>query len=100
MLLLEQLHAAPPSTDIIYTTCLGPEASEGMEWLGTWYCILSSEKDKRTNVQQLTRTMVWSFSFYSLFNKAFVLFYPPPRRKYYENNSPRIILCNFGGRLR
>ena len=26
--------------------------------------------------------------------------YPPPPRKYYENNSPRIFLCNFGGRLR
>ena len=25
--------------------------------------------------------------------------YPPPR-KYYENNSPRIFWCNFGGRLR
>ena len=25
---------------------------------------------------------------------------PPPPRKYYENNSPRIFLCNFGGRLR
>ena len=24
----------------------------------------------------------------------------PPPQKYYENNSPRIFLCNFGGRLR
>ena len=28
-----------------------------------------------------------------------VIHYPPPR-KYYENNSPRIFLCNFWGRLR
>ena len=26
--------------------------------------------------------------------------YPPPQRKHYENNSPRIVLCNFWGRLR
>ena len=25
---------------------------------------------------------------------------PPPQRKNYENNSPRIFWCNFGGRLR
>ena len=28
-----------------------------------------------------------------------IYLYPPPRKNY-ENNSPRIVLCNFWGRLR
>ena len=32
--------------------------------------------------------------------KKLLCVYPPPPGKYYENNSPRIFLCNFWGRLR
>ena len=40
---------------------------------GGWVCNLSVTKLRRTNVQQLTCKMVWSFSFYSLLF-SFILF--------------------------